>query len=202
MSITDLPTAITDFQNGLFVILDKSFYDKKEADKLYREIDDAVAFDKKFYIKIFGKRHPIPRNQTAYGDPGTTYTFSGMTVNAKPWIPIIQKIKADVEYALGLEFNFCLVNKYDDGSKYIGYHKDDEGDLGAYPKIASVSFGQERKFYFKCDDPAVPVVKTSLNSGSLCVMYHPTNKYYKHSVPKEAKVTNPRINLTFRRIMI
>ena len=202
MAVCHIPEMITDRNHNLCVLLDKSFYSIDDAAQLYKELVANVTYDKNSVVKIFGKSIPIPRKQTAYGDPGTTYTFSNVTVNAKPWIPIILKIKADVEYILGLQFNFCLVNKYDTGENYIGYHKDDEIDLGQNPAIASVSFGQERKFYFKSDDPNVPVTKLKLSSGTLCVMYDPTNKNYKHSVPKEVKVTGCRINLTFRHIQI
>jgi len=198
MSIIYPPKLYVDFRTGLLVYLDKSFYSKTEADKLYAELTENVVFAAESFIKIYGKQIKIPRKQVAYGDPGTTYSFSGMTVNSKPWIPTIQRIKKDVEYMTGLNFNFCLVNKYDDGTNYIGYHKDDEADLGTYVNIASVSFGAERKFYFKSDDPNVPIVKMALNPGSMCVMLHPTNLYFKHSVPKELRVKNCRINLTFR----
>ena len=196
------PEYIANIKNGLFVYLDKYFYKKSMADHLYKNLLEEVVFDKNSKIKIFGKEHLIPREQTAYGDPGTTYSFSGTTVNARPWLPIILKIKNDVEIQTTRKFNFCLINYYQDGSKYIGYHKDDEQDLGSNPWIASITFGCERNFYFKSDNKDVEVVKTTLPHGSLCVMIHPTNLYWKHSVPKVStkKCNKPRLNLTFRYI--
>ena len=202
MSIFYPPKVIMDAKNGLFILLDKSFYEEKEANKLYKELGSKVKFNKQYYVKLYGKIHPIPRKQMAFGDPGTSYTFSGMTVKSKPWIPIISKIKQRVEYILDLEFNFCLVNYYENGNYHIGYHSDDEADLKKGYPIVSLSFGQERKFYFKSNDPDVDVVKMNLNSGCLLVMMNPTNTYYKHSVPKEPKVKKPRINLTFRKMMV
>jgi DNA oxidative demethylase len=206
MSLTIIPDngimnrqkAYVDFKHGLFVYLNNDFYSRREADDLYNKLDEKVVFKGNSYVKLYGKKIKIPRKQIGYGDPGTSYSFSGMTVNSLPWIPIISKIKEDVEYVTGLKFNFCLVNRYENGNDYIGYHSDDEKELGDCVHIASVSFGQKRKFYFK--NPNTDVVKLSLNTGSLCVMYHPTNKYYKHSVPKETTLTHPRINLTFRLI--
>lgn len=195
---------ISDIENGLLVYLDQDFYSKTDADYLFDQLKKQVVYDIDPKIKIFGKELSIPRNQTAYGDPETTYTFSGLTVDAKPWLPILLDIKTDVENATGKKFNFCLINYYADGSKYIGYHKDDERDLGSRPWIASISLGQTRKFYFKADDPTLDVVKTILTHGSLCIMIDPTNVHWKHSVPKETikNCSNPRINLTFRIIQV
>lgn len=191
---------IIDKANKLLVYLNQTYYSQKNADIIFQKLLDQIVYDEGVEIKIFGKSIPIPRKQTAYGDPGTTYAFSGMTVEAKPWIPLLLKIKKSVEKYTKQKYNFCLINYYEDGNDYIGYHKDDEKDLGDKPCIASLSFGQERKFYFKSDNKDLDVVKTSLPHGSLCLMAHPTNKYWKHSVPKESikKCSQPRINLTFR----
>jgi alkylated DNA repair dioxygenase AlkB len=195
---------VADLKNGLLLLLDENFYNKKSADEIYEHLLKVVTYDKISNIKIFGKTIPIPRKQTAYGDPGTTYTFSGLTVKPKKWIPILLHIKKKVESITDKNFNFCLVNYYEDGSKYIGYHKDDEQELGSAPWIVSLSFGQERKFYLKSDNKSIPIVKIKLSHGSMCIMMHPTNLYWKHSVPKESikNCPNPRINLTFRQIQL
>lgn len=41
-------------------------------------------------------------------------------------------------------------------------------------------------------------LKCELAHGSLCVMQNTTNKYWTHQIPKQLKVKNPRISLTFR----
>ena len=76
---------ISDVPNGLLVCLDKSFYDKKTADHIFEELQKNVVYDANSTVKIFGKIYPIPRKQTAYGDPGTTYSFAGCTVEPKQW---------------------------------------------------------------------------------------------------------------------
>lgn len=197
-----VPELICKYNDGLIVYKDPLFYSKHEADKLFNQLLNEIIFDDDSYIVIYGKKIKIPRKQTAYGDNGTSYSFSGTTVNARKWTPILLKIKNDVEKMSGKKFNFCLVNYYETGKNYIGYHKDDEQDLGKAPWIASVSFGQSRKFYFKSDNSKLSVVKTTLNHGCLCLMIHPTNLYWKHSVPKELTVNKPRINLTFRWINV
>lgn len=150
----------------------------------------------------------IPRKQTAYGDPGTTYTFSGNTICAKPWLPCIEDVKKKVEAALEdrWKFNFVLVNRYENGNEYMGEHRDDEADLNKYAPIASVSFGQERDFVFRHKDTRgrtktradLKPLKISLTNGSLLVMNHPTNEFWYHSLPVRKRALLPRINLTFR----
>lgn len=196
------PELISDLNNGFLVYKDDIFYNKNKADILFQELIDEVVYDKNSYVFIYGKKIKIPRKQTAFGDPGTTYTFSGSTVKAKPWMPVILKIKKDIEEFTGRKFNFCLVNYYKDGNDYIGFHKDDEQDLVGSSWIVSVSFGEQRKFYFRSDNPSLPLKKMNLIHGSLCIMMPPTNDYWKHSVPKESSKikSKPRINLTFRLI--
>jgi DNA oxidative demethylase len=205
-------------KHGLLVYKDSLFYSKLDADQIFTELNANIEYNKDSSIKILGKIIPIPRKQTAYGDEGTGYSFSGTHVAAKPWIPILSKIRDDIELTTGRKFNFCLVNYYANGDHYIGYHKDDERELipgnkyvfadeDAEPidsdiMIASVSFGQERNFYFKHDLNSIPVVKTKLGHGCLCIMIGTTNKFWKHSVPKEKGITKPRLNLTFRYIYV
>jgi alpha-ketoglutarate-dependent dioxygenase alkB family protein 2 len=193
---------VADLPNNLFVYIDQNFYNKKISNNIFKQLREQIIYDENSVVRIHGRDIKIPRSQTAYGDPGTKYKFSGHTVQAKPWISILDKIKYQVERVTGKTFNFCLINYYANGQNYIGYHKDDERDLGPTPWIASLSFGQERKFYFKSDNKSLPVVKLKLCHGSLCVIMHPTNKHWKHSVPKETakNCPNPRINLTFRYI--
>ena len=194
---------ISDVNNDLIVYFDPSFYNKKQSDYIFEQLLKQVEYDKKSSVMMFGKDVLIPRKQAGYGDDNTTYSFSGITVKSRKWIPILHKIKTDVEKITGHQFNFCLVNYYENGSQYIGYHRDDENDLVAEPWIASISFGQKRKFYFKSIDPTLDVVKLNLTHGSLCVMIDPTNANWKHSVPKQSTATSPdpRINLTFRMII-
>lgn len=187
--------------DGLCVCMVPNFFDNEDADRLYTQLMEEIKFPEKSVIRLMGREIPIPRQRTAFGDPGTNYSFSGVTVDAEPWIEPILEIKKRVEEVLNQKYNFCLVNNYRNGKDYIGYHSDDEDDLVKPVNIASVSFGATRKFYLK-HNTTKDVVKTELSHGTLCFMLHPTNGNYKHSVPKELKVNKPRLNLTFRRMHI
>jgi alkylated DNA repair dioxygenase AlkB len=72
----------------------------------------------------------IPRRQTAYGDVGTFYKFTGCVVPARPWIPLLSTLRELLSERTGFAPNFVLINYYRDGHDCIGWHADDEGDLG------------------------------------------------------------------------
>ena len=163
-------------------------------------------------VKIFGKEYEIDRKQVAYGDFGTYYEFAGTKVIAKDWnnkddmvCKTIIKIKEQVEAFTCKEFNFCLINRYADGSDSIGGHHD-KGPLGDEPCIAGVSLGAIRDVSFTADGftpKSLPKrFNLRLEHGSIFVMYHPTNTYWKHSIPKRANIKTPRISLTFRHLYL
>ncbi len=196
---------------GLNVDLYPNFFGKVDADRIFHQLEielKSYLESSENQVKIMGKICQIPRKRAAFGDPGLSYSFSGVTVPANEWIPVISRIKEGIEMALEETFNFVLVNRYKDGLDHIGEHRDDESDLFPRASIASLSFGQERDFVFKHKDSRgksarrkdIQPLKVSLRHGSLLVMRHPTNSEWYHSLPVRRKVLAPRINLTFRRM--
>lgn len=162
----------------------------------------------------------VERRETClFANTTGTYRYAGKTMDAIKWNPLVKAIKDNVEAILIEEFpewneewsfDTCLANKYKNGKDKLGYHSDSETDLVPNSPIASVSFGSVRKFHFKCNatkdkqqlDELHPLhdrVALKLDIGSLLVMGAHCQKYYKHEVPQEANITEPRINLTFRR---
>jgi DNA oxidative demethylase len=184
---------------------------KDAANEAYEILDKDTVYnsDAESMVFIMGKYIKIPRKQVGYGDKGTTYSFAGTTVTAKSWddnsrlSKLLLRIKHKVELLCGAKFNFVLINRYENGDQYINFHTDDEKELGKTPVIAGVSFGAERDVLFKSikgTEIMKPVQELLLEHGSLFVMYHPTNDYWKHSIPKRANINTPRISLTFRYI--
>ncbi|MGE0826032.1 MAG: alpha-ketoglutarate-dependent dioxygenase AlkB [Candidatus Binatia bacterium] len=152
-------------------------------------------------ITMWGKTFPQPRLIAWYGDRGKNYTYSGIHLTAVPWTPTLRELKSKVEGIARTTFNSVLLNYYRDHRDSIGFHSDDEKELGRRPIIASVSVGEARSFILKHKtDKAVKPIRLSLESGSLLVMQGETQHYWKHGVEKEAHLCGPRINLTFRRI--
>lgn len=89
----------------------------------------------------------------------------------------------------------------------MGEHRDDEKELDPLCPIASVSLGAGRDFVFRHRDARgkmpqrrMEPVKLELAHGSLLLMNQPTNTFWYHSLPVRKRISQPRINLTFRRI--
>lgn len=210
---------------GLNLYYYSNFYRKVDADSFFQQLESqlqayfSATTSLQQSVKLAGRVLQIPRRHTAFGDHGLSYTFSGVTMQANPWIPLVSSLKDHVERAIGEKFNFVLVNRYKDGLDHIGEHRDDERELERNVPIASLSFGQVRDFVLRHKDTrgskkgarqvsgkggsnALEPVKIELGHGSLLVMRHPTNSLWYHSVPIRRRALYPRINLTFRRMAV
>jgi alkylated DNA repair dioxygenase AlkB len=146
-------------------------------------------------VRVFGRSSPTPRLVCAMGD--APYSYSGVRHVPAPWHPVADLLRARLEYALGARFNTCLANLYRDGTDSIGWHSDDEPELGPEPVIASLSLGAARTFAVRARDGAERA-SFELGSGDLVVMRGRAQADYQHSVPRRLRVREPRLNLTFR----
>jgi len=151
-------------------------------------------------IKLYGKQIALPRLTAWYGDPGATYSYSGLTVHPLPWTETLLTIKARVESVAGVAFNSVLLNRYRDGRDSVSWHADDEPELGPNPVIASVSFGAARAFQFKHKTLPDQRHSLTLTDGSLLLMAGATQHHWLHQIPKVKAALGERINLTFRLI--
>ncbi|MYN05772.1 alpha-ketoglutarate-dependent dioxygenase AlkB family protein [Pseudoduganella aquatica] len=150
-------------------------------------------------ITLWGKQMLQPRLSAWYGD--ARYRYSGMTLEPQPFTPLQLEIKQAVEQASGQRFNSVLLNYYRDGQDSMGFHSDDEKELGRNPVIASVSFGDPRTFILK--HKRLPkTVKLALGDGSLLVMAGALQHHWRHGINKEKTACGPRVNLTFRQILV
>jgi alkylated DNA repair dioxygenase AlkB len=189
---------------GAEIYYDERFLLPEEATLLFNTLLNKCAWERR--RGSFG--HPVPRDEAYYGDPGTHYTYSRREYKPLPWMQELLVLKARIEEAtpaaayanLGLPklgYNAVLCNRYWDGNDSVGLHADAEPEMG--PVIASVSLGAERLFRLRGKGGTV-AFSERLPHGSLLVMAGKTQKNFKHEVPKEPGVAQPRINLTFRRI--
>lgn len=152
-------------------------------------------------IVVWGKTFPQPRLIAWYGDFAKNYTYSGIRLTPLPWTADLLAIKDRVEGAAATTFNSVLLNYYRDQRNSIGFHSDDERELGERPIIASLSLGAERTFILKHKTRRdLQAVRLRLGSGSLLLMGGETQRYWKHGVNKETRPCGPRVNLTFRQI--
>ncbi len=152
-------------------------------------------------ITVWGKTFLQPRLTAWYGEEGNTYTYSGIHLEPLPWTQSLLDIRRRVETVVEATFNTVLLNYYRDNRDRMGFHSDDERELGDRPVIASLSLGEERTLTLKHKrDKTVKPVHLKLPSGSLLVMKGETQKTWKHGIDKETRICGPRVNLTFRRI--
>ncbi len=121
-------------------------------------------------------------------------------MNAIPWTDLLLNIRQEINSVCETDFNSVLLNYYRDGKDSNGWHADNEKYLGQNPVIASVSFGAERMFHLRHNALKLPTQKILLQHGSLLIMSGPTQHFWKHQIPKSARIDAPRINLTFRHI--
>jgi alkylated DNA repair dioxygenase AlkB len=175
------------------------FFDEPESDRLFRNLHAQLAW-KEEPIRLFGKWMMQPRLTALYGDK--KYTYSGREMHPLPWTSDLVYIKEKVEQHTGSRFNAVLCNLYRNGADSMGWHSDDEKELGPNPVIASLSLGAVRKFKLKHKyNTGIPLHKMALGNGSLLTMKGTTQHHWKHEIPKEPGITAPRINLTFRYIL-
>ena len=166
----------------------------KVYDRLIKNID--WNFDQ---IHIFGKKMVLKRRIAWYGDEDKIYKYSGTTKVPLKWNKTLYLIKNIIENHINYSFNSVLLNEYGSGQEGMGWHSDDEKELGPSPTIASLSLGASRDFYFRSNNDQ-SIVKLRLENGSLLIMQGETQHFWKHSLPKRLKLTEGRINLTFRKI--
>lgn len=146
-------------------------------------------------VVVYGKRYLQPRLSAWYGE--ASYTYSGLTLQPLPLTPLLEQLRRSVEAVTAHRYNSVLLNYYRDGQDSMGMHSDDEPELGPAPVIASLSFGATRSFVLRHKTRKLSQ-KIELMDGSLLLMSGNTQRFWLHGVNKTAKLTEPRLNLTFR----
>ncbi len=153
-------------------------------------------------VRMFGRWIPQPRLVDFHADAGVSYTYAGLQLDGRGWPPLLESLRAAASAQAGVSFNSVLCNLYRDGKDYMGWHADDEPELGVNPTIASVSLGAERRFLMRPRQaPRQPRHEWRLADGSLLLMTGQVQHHWHHQMPKALRVHEPRINLTFRRIV-
>ena len=172
-----------------------------DASQLLDALRDGVGWQQE-EIVIFGQRRRVPRLVAWHGDPGARYRYSGTDHDPEPWTPDLERLRARVHELSGFEFNAVLLNRYRDGRDGMGWHADDEPELGRNPAIASVSLGAPRRFCLRHRRNRDLKLDLELPHGSLLVMTGPTQHHWLHALPKTRRPVGERINLTFRRVAL
>lgn len=169
-----------------------NFYYQSLFDEIPWENDQAI---------VFGKHYITKRKVAWFGDKEYNYSYSGVTKQAHVWNKELLELKKIVEELSKTTYNSCLLNLYHDGEEGMAWHSDGEKTLLENGTIASLTLGAERKFSFKHKETKQRV-DILLENGSLLLMKGTTQKNWLHRLPPTKKVKSPRINLTFRTIII
>lgn len=177
----------------------EGFLTPAEADLAFEAIHRETRWESR-EITLFGKKVLQPRLVAWQADPGKTYRYSGSTLEPAPWGRSVAGLRERVSEALNHPFNSVLLNLYRDGKDSMGWHRDNEPELGHHPVIASVSLGVSRRFLFRRYLNPTDKTEVLLTHGSLLVMRGECQDRWEHSLPKALRATQPRINLTFRSV--
>jgi alkylated DNA repair dioxygenase AlkB len=169
------------------------------ADSLMKTLRENIAWEC-HRIKIFGREVDSPRLSCWIGDAEASYVYSHTRFEPRAWLPELQVLRQRLQNELACQFNSVLANLYRDGNDSMGWHSDDEPELGPQPVIASISLGETRRFSFKARTENAKAVHLELSHGSLLLMRGETQKNYRHALAKTSKSMGERINLTYRDI--
>ncbi len=175
------------------------FIEASEADRLISELIEKVQWQQEAIV-VYGKTHRLPRLSAWYADDGKSYEYSGLKKSGLPWLPILLQLKQKIEAATASSFNSVLANLYRDQNDSVGWHADDEPELGQQPVIASLSLGQSRKFQLKHIQDKNLKQSIELTHGSLLIMQGNTQHCWQHQLPKSKQPMTERVNLTFRNV--
>ena len=182
----------------------QEFFSLEQADQFLSTLIQEIPWQQE-NICIAGQLRLQPRLTAWHGDSDAHYSYSGLQLYPRAWTSTLLQIKRAIESAIsshyGCEFNSVLANLYRHHQDSMGWHSDDERELGHTPIIASVSLGVTRRFLLKHKTQRNLKFSIPLQHGSLLVMAGTTQTHWLHSIPKESSVMAPRINLTFRQIL-
>ncbi len=173
---------------------------ESERTRLFEALQSKTSW-KNDELVIFGKRIITKRMTAWYGDESVTYKYSGVVKHPLNWFDELNELKTLAEDYSQCSFNSCLLNLYSSGTEGMSWHSDDEKELGSDITICSVSLGADRRFLFR-HKKTKEKIQVILRNGSLLIMKGETQFHWHHSLPKSAAIKKPRINLTFRRIVV
>jgi alkylated DNA repair dioxygenase AlkB len=176
----------------------EDFYAATDCERIYQRLLREQNWPSNRYI-VAGRQFTLPRLQTWHADPGIKYSYSNNLLETRAWTFLLSDIRAKVELCLDFSFNSVLVNWYRNGEDYVGWHADNEPELGEKPFIVSLTFGAERLFEFR-HRKSLECGQILLRSGTLLIMQPDFQHDWHHGVPIDKTVKEGRINLTFRKV--
>ena len=191
---------LLDIEDGVFEYW-PGFLDSKETSLYFAALQSRIHWHTP-RVFVYGRWIDSPRQSAWYGDRGAVYRYSGTINEPIPWLPELKALRERLNDFCKNQFNSMLANHYRSGNDSMGWHSDDEKELGPEPVIASISLGGVRRFLLRHRRRKdLPTHEIMLENGSLLVMRASSQGAWRHSIPKTRRAVAPRINLTYRHIM-
>jgi len=195
-----LKHVITIHQQQLHLSYYPNFFNTNEAHRIYEFLNHQTEW-KRYPIRLFGRDVMQPRCIAYYADADKPYTYSNLKLNPKPWNQQLKYLLNCCNRVYQSNWNAALLNRYNNGLDSMGWHSDDEPELGNDPVIASFSFGITRNIKFRLKSNHKTVYNLPLEHGALLIMHGGTQLFWQHALPKAKSITAARINITFRSIV-
>jgi len=184
-------------QDGIALYYEKIVKDE-QLEQFYEALLNNIQWENERVI-MFGKEIITKRKVAFFSDPSISYRYASKTKIGMPWNSTLFTIKNWVESITKESYNACLLNLYHNGEESMGWHSDNEKEIITGSSIASLSLGANRKFSFK-HKVSKETVSIELEDGSLLEMKGSVQTHWWHALLKSKKVTDARINLTFRQM--
>jgi alkylated DNA repair dioxygenase AlkB len=176
------------------------FLSQEEAAELYRVLIEDYELDKaRLVIEAGGKIHETDSFKFLFS------TAELIEQNSHPesihgkchvWSGVMASLREKVEQLLDKQFEIAMCLFYPDGKYFAPYHFDQETS-GHETILPSISLGEVREFSFR-ENGSGEAYSLELGNGSLLVMGEYCQGRYEHSLPKDSRYKNGRINITFR----
>lgn len=194
-----VPAPIAILPQSQSVLYYPNFLPQEEAQAAYAHLVEALAW-KQYPIRMFGKTFLQPRLIAWYGDEGVQYQYAQTQLQATGWNPMLEQWRQRLVAFASAPLNCVLANYYRDGQDSMGWHSDDEPELGPQPVIASLSLGAIRRLQFRHRNDRQRKAVVDLEPGSLLLMQGNSQQDWQHQIAKTKRVQDGRLNLTYRYI--
>lgn len=184
---------------GATVAIHNAFLSREEADATLCLLLSETRWEQR-RVTVHGKTWPQPRLVAWHGS--ADYSYSGLQLAPTPMTPALETLRSRIEDTLCHPFNSVLLNRYVAGQNHgIGFHSDNEPELGTQPTIAMLTLGDPRALEFQPKSWTVDQARRiPTPHGSLLVMSGDTQRNWTHGVHKQRGPAD-RVTLTFRNIV-
>lgn len=152
-------------------------------------------------IDICGRKFDIPRMHTLYGENGLRYKYSGFNLRAKPWTPVLSVLRDFVNKLCGQDYNVCFITRYENGKDCLNFCTDMDSNVETEPGTCYLSLGASRDFIFRNKGFVADQSFTiRLGNGALIKASPPTDDCYSVGIPQRPLISEPTLNLAFKRV--